>query len=381
MLVVCFWISAGLVVYAQVGYPLLLAVISAFKRRPVGSDRDRPSDVPFVSLIVACYNEEKSIESKIDNALALDYPGERFELIVASDGSDDKTVELAQARAADDLRITVLDLPRAGKVRTQDAAVRAASGKIVAFSDANSAWEPSALERLVAAFDDHTVGYACGEVRFIGTGGTNREGAYWRYEIALRKMESGLGSITAGNGAIYATRRDSYIEVDARMGHDLSLPFNTVKRGRRAVFVPAAQAVEKMVPSIEGEFARKRRMMSHTWLILHRGGLLDPRGYSIFYGVEILSHRFLRYVAPFLHAVMLVTSGALVTESIVYLVAFALQAGILALAALASLTGSRTPVLTIPYYYVGMQAALLVGLWDYLRRGTPATWTPVESVR
>ena len=152
---------------------------------------------------------------------------------------------------------------------------------------------------------------------------TNQEGLYWRYEMALRALESRLGSITAGNGAIYATRRDVLHEVDPIMGHDLSFPFNMVKRGWRAVYVPAARATEKMVPSIEGEFARKRRMMSHAWPIVLRGGLLSPRGYPPLYALMIVSHRVLRYAAPFLHVVAFVASAALVSESPVYAVAFA----------------------------------------------------------
>ena len=174
----------------------------------------------------------------------------------------------------------VLELPRGGKVRAQDAAVAASSGELVAFSDANSSWEPGALRALVAPFADPAVAYACGQVRFLNEAGTNQEGVYWRYEMWLRANESALASVTAGNGAIYALRRTAYMHVDAVMGHDLAFPFNVVKRGRRAVYAPDARAVEKMVPTIAGEGARKRRMMSHAWAIMLRGGMLSPRGYS-----------------------------------------------------------------------------------------------------
>ena len=150
----------------------------------------------------------------------------------------------------------VLDLPRGGKIRAQDAAVERASGEIVAFSDANSFWEREALRELVRPFADARVGYACGQVRFVNDAGSNQEGVYWRYELAVRSLESRLGGVTGGNGAIYATRRDAYLVVDPRMGHDLSFPFNMVKRGWRPVYTPAARATERMVPSIEGEFAR-----------------------------------------------------------------------------------------------------------------------------
>src|SRR5436305_844392 len=132
--------------------------------------------------------------------------------------------------------------------------------------------------------------------------------------MAVRALESRVASITAGNGAIYATRAESYLIVDPIMGHDLSFPFNLVKRGWRAVYVPHACATEKMVPSIEGEFARKRRMMSHGWPIVLRGGMLRPRGYGPTYAVMIFSHRVLRYISPFIHLIALVTSLALIGQ-------------------------------------------------------------------
>ena len=369
-----FWLSAGLLVYAQLGYPLLLAALArASRRRP---ERGAPAvDPPTVSLIVPAYDEEGVIAAKVANALALDYPRERLQVVVAADGCSDATVARAQAAGAD----LVLDLPRGGKIRAQDAAVDRSRAAVVAFSDANSAWEPDALRTLVGAFDDPAVGYACGQVRFVSDGGDNQEGLYWRYEMRLRALESKLGSITAGNGAIYATRRDAYIEVDPIMGHDLSFPFNMVKRGWRAVYVPAAQATEKMVPSIEGEFARKRRMLSHAWPIVLRGGLLSPRGYPPLYALMIVSHRVLRYGAPFLHVAALVSSAALAAESLVYAVAFALQLCLLAGALLAPALPLRP--LLVARYYVLTTLSVAAGLWDWLRHGTQAGWEPAEGTR
>jgi cellulose synthase/poly-beta-1,6-N-acetylglucosamine synthase-like glycosyltransferase len=146
----------------------------------------------------------------------------------------------------------VLELPRAGKVRAQDAGVAAARGELLAFSDANSSWEPGASRALAGAFEDPRVGYACGQMRFVqaaeGSGADNQEGLYWRYEMAVRARESRLRSVTAGNGGIYAVRRDAYLIVDERMGHDLSLPFNMVKRGWRAVYVPSARRARRWCP-------------------------------------------------------------------------------------------------------------------------------------
>jgi hypothetical protein len=332
-------------------------------------------------LIVAAHDEQSVIAAKVANVLALDYPRELLELIVACDGCSDATAERARAAGAD----VVLELPRGGKIRAQDAAVRGARGEIVAFSDANAQWERSAARALVGAFVDPRVGYACGQVRFVqaarGVVATNQEGLYWRYEMAVRSLESRLRSITAGNGAIYATRREAYLEVDPIMGHDLSFPFNMVKRGWRAVYVPAARAEEKMVPSIEGEFARKRRMMSHTWPIVLRGGMLSPRGYGLGYGLMILSHRILRYATPALHAVALLANLLLVLDgaAVLYAVTLALQ---LALLAAAALGGSlRARPLLLARYYVLTTVSLAAGLWDWLRHGTDAAWDVAEGTR
>jgi len=384
---IVFWIACALVVWTQLGYAAALSLIARARARSSASPHARQGEahkrlsLPFLSLIVAAHDEQSVIAAKVANALAFDYPRELLEVIVACDGCSDATAEHAREAGAD----LVLDLPRGGKIRAQDAAVERARGEIVAFSDANALWEPDAARVLVAAFEDPRVGYACGQVRFVqaasGADGDNQEGVYWRYEMAVRAHESKLSSITAGNGAIYATRRDSYIVVDPIMGHDLSLPFNIVKRGLRAVYVPAARATEKMVPSIGGEFARKRRMMSHTWPILLRGGLLSPRGYTPGYALMILSHRALRYATPFLHAIALAANVALVAlaESPLYTVTLALQLALLAAAALAGVIRSRP--LLIARYYVLTTASPAAGLWDWLRHGTEAGWDAAEGTR
>jgi cellulose synthase/poly-beta-1,6-N-acetylglucosamine synthase-like glycosyltransferase len=387
-----FWLAAVLIVWTQLGYALALAVWArlrasgaALSATPAGrtaaSGAAALPPLPSVSLIIAAHDEQAVIAAKVSNALALEYPRELLELIVACDGCSDATAEAARAAGAD----IVLELPRGGKIRAQDAAVERARGEIVAFSDANALWEPAALSVLVGVFADPVVGYACGQVRFVqaahGEQATNQEGLYWRYEMSVRALESRLRSITAGNGAIYATRRVAYLVVDPIMGHDLSFPFNLVKRGWRAVYVPGARASEKMVPSIEGEFARKRRMMSHTWPIVLRGGMLSPRGYGLGYGLMILSHRLLRYATPLLHALALIANLVLVVDhpDALYLLTLALQLALLAGAALGG--GVRARPLLLARYYVLSTSSVAAGLWDWLRHGTAAGWDAPEGTR
>jgi cellulose synthase/poly-beta-1,6-N-acetylglucosamine synthase-like glycosyltransferase len=386
---ILFWVSAASIVWTQFGYAVVLAVLARLFVPSAPRAAVDPSSaggaaggLPSLSVIVAAHDEQSVIGAKVENALALDYPRELLQLIVACDGCSDATAEVARRAGAD----LVLELPRGGKIRAQDAAVREARGEIVAFSDANALWDPAAARPLVAAFAaDPRVGYVCGQVRFVqaahGYGATNQEGVYWRYEMAVRALESRLRSITAGNGAIYATRREAYLEVDPIMGHDLSFPFNMVKRGWRAVYVPGARAEEKMVPSIEGEFTRKRRMMSHTWPIVLRGGMLSPRGYDLGYGLMIFSHRILRYLTPALHTVALATNLLLVLDGAgeLYTVTLVLQWALLVAAGLGGVV--RVRPLLVARYYVLTTASLAFGFWDWLRHGTEASWDVAEGTR
>jgi cellulose synthase/poly-beta-1,6-N-acetylglucosamine synthase-like glycosyltransferase len=373
-----FWIPSALLLWGQVGYGLFLAAL----RRARGERPRRPAYVPegavHVSLVVAAHREASVIEAKMRNARALDWPRDRLEVIVAVDGGaepgSDDTAALARVAGAD----RVLELPRLGKVRSQDAAVATARSALLAFSDANASWEPGALRALAAAFDDPEVAYACGQVAFVNDDGTNQEGLYWRYELWLRANESALESVTAGNGAIYAVRRDAYVEGDARVSHDLALPFRLVKGGLRAVYVPDARATERMVPTIEGEWARKRRMMAHAWPMIARGGLLNPIGYPPLYALMIGSHRLLRYSAPLLHALALAASLALSRRRL-YRLATLAQLSLLAAAAAGGRVRARP--LLVARYYVLTTASIAAGLYDWLRHGTPPGWDAAEGTR
>jgi cellulose synthase/poly-beta-1,6-N-acetylglucosamine synthase-like glycosyltransferase len=374
---VLFWVCAGLLVYTQVGYALALAALARVRRpRPLPASAAAP---PLVSLIVAAHAEQGAIAAKVADALALDWPRERLELIVACDGSPDATARLAREAGAD----LVLELPRVGKVAAQDAAVARSRGELLAFSDANARWERDALRELAAPFADPRVGYACGQVCFVpagpGAAAANQEGLYWRYEMALRTLESRLSSVTAGNGAIYAVRRDAYLAAGTPLSHDLALPSAVVKLGLRAVYAPGALATEAMVPTLAGERARKRRMASQAWEIVLRGGLLDPRGYPPLYALMIASHRVLRYAAPFLHVAALGLNAALLGDGWVYVATFALQVAALAGALVAPAIRARP--LLVARYYVATNASVAIGLLDYLTRGAPVAWGPAEGAR
>jgi cellulose synthase/poly-beta-1,6-N-acetylglucosamine synthase-like glycosyltransferase len=355
--VVLFWASLAALAWTHALYPLTVALAARLRTRRVARD---DAYLPSVAVIVTAYNEEDAIERRLENLRALDYPPEQLELVVTSDASTDRTEELAEAAGA-----RVIRNPRGGKVAAQDAAVRSTGAEVVAFSDANATWAADALRKLVRNLADPGVAYVCGRLKLEAPDGSNQEGVYWRYELVTRAGESRLGSVTAGNGAIYALRRSDYVEVDPRFGHDLSLPYLMVQRGKRAVYEPEALAFERPTPTNETEYRRKVRMFEHSWLIVLKGRML--RGQPPRYFIELLSHRHLRYASGVLHLILLGSSLALLGHGVVYAVALGLQLGLLA----AALVG-----VGLARYYVLITWATVVALWNYLRRGVPATWAP-----
>ncbi len=369
-----FWTSLGAIGWAHAGYPLASGLAARIRPRPVARD----DILPTVSVIVAAHDEEAVIARRVENLLELDYPPERVEIVVASDASSDGTDAIVEEIGRRERRVRLLPCPRGGKVNAQDLAVRRTSGEIVAFSDANATWAPDALRRLVRSFADPDVAYVCGRLVLEGADGTNRESAYWRYEVWLREQESLSGSITGGNGAIYALRRNDYVEVDPRFGHDLSLPYLMVQRGRRAVYEPEARSFEKPSRDLEDEYRRKVRMFEHCWLILLRGRMLNDVGPGYF--VKLVSHRVLRYGSGLLHLTLLVTSLRLAGRGRVYRTVLAAQLAGLSLA-FAGRMRWPVPGAALAYYYALVTKATVVALGGYLRRGVPAVWEKAEGTR
>jgi cellulose synthase/poly-beta-1,6-N-acetylglucosamine synthase-like glycosyltransferase len=359
---IAFWAALAALVWTHLAYPAVARVLASIRERPV---RKSETGLPSVALIVAAHNEESVIDERISNLRALDYPSEQLEIVVTSDASTDRTEEIADLAGA-----RVIRNPRGGKVAAQNRAVGESSADIVAFSDANCTWSPDALRNLVRSFADPDVAYVCGRLNIVGGDGRNKEGVYWRYELALRADESRIDSVTGGNGSIYAVRREDYVEVDSRFGHDLSFPYLMVQHGKRAVYDADANAYEKATPTNEDEFRRKVRMFEHCWAIVLEGKML--RGLRPLYLVEVLSHRHLRYASGLLHIVLLAASIVLVGHGVVYAVALGLQLGVLA----AALVG-----VGLPRYYVLVTWATVVALWNYLRRDVPVTWEAAEGTR
>jgi glycosyltransferase involved in cell wall biosynthesis len=370
-----FWSTLGALLWTHVGYPLAAAAAARLHSRPI----HKRDSTPAVTLIVAAHDEEAVIGRRVDNLLALDYPPERVEIVIASDGSADRTDEVVAEIAMREPRVTLLRCERRGKVAAQDAAVRGASGDILAFSDANAVWAPDALRKLVRGFADPEIAYVCGRLELEQSDGTSREGLYWRYELWLRENESRLAGITGGNGAIYAVRREDYgVASDPRLGHDLGFPYLLAQRGRRSVYEPEAVAIEKAPPESEHEYGRRVRMHAQGWLHLLSGRML--RGGGPVFLFQLLSHRILRYGSGLLHLGLFASSAALASRGSVYAAVFAAQILWLALA-VAGRYRLPVPGAAIAYYYLAVTSATVAGLIRCLWSGAPAVWDKPPGTR
>jgi cellulose synthase/poly-beta-1,6-N-acetylglucosamine synthase-like glycosyltransferase len=370
-----FWGSLGALAWTHAGYPLAAAVLARLRPRPIRSEEITPD----VTVIIAAHDEENVIGRRVENLLELDYPADRLEIVVASDGSSDGTDEIVEEISARSPSVRLLKCERAGKATAQNRAVDESESEIVAFSDANSRWAPDALRRLVRSFADPDVGYVCGQLRLETSDGADQEGLYWRYELWQRESESAIGSITAGNGAIYAVRRSDYLGWDdPRIGHDFGLPFRLAQQGRRSVYEPGAIAWEKPARDLEDEYGRKVRMMTRSWRPLLDGSL--ARTGDRLYLAELVSHRVLRYGSGVLHLVLFGTSVVLASQGPVYRTALAGQLGFLALA-LAGRKRLPVPGAGLAYYYLLTTTATVDAFVRYLREGSPATWDKTAGTR
>jgi glycosyltransferase involved in cell wall biosynthesis len=370
-----FWGSLGALAWTHAGYPLAMGVLARVRPRPVRKAEQTPS----VALVVSAHNEEAVIRRRIDNALALDYPEDRLEVVVASDGSTDLTDGIVGEIAAANARVRLLQCPREGKVAAQHRSVRETTSEVIAFTDANSEWKPDALRALTRNLADPEVGYVCGQLRLESPDGANMEGVYWRYETWVREQESTASSITAGNGAIYAVKRETYVEDDPRFGHDFGFPYLMEQLGRRAVYEPDAVAIEKPAAEPEDEYGRKVRTIARSL-----GHILGGRAFRgpmrPLYSAQLVSHRVLRYSTGILHLGLLLANLMLVARAPFYRLFLVLQLAGLGLAA-AGKARLSVPGARLAYYYFVVTKATVAALVRYLRSGTPQMWDKAKGTR
>lgn len=376
-----FWLAAGLLAYLYAGYPLLMTAAAALTRpRPRGPVHDR--DLPRVTVIVTAFNEAPHIADRLENLLALDYPRERLDIVVASDGCTDGTVERARSFEARGVSVCAFAFRR-GKPAMLNDLVPRAEGEIVVLADARQRFGRGALRSLVARFEDPAVGAASGELiledaRPDGGGAVGRGvGLYWKYEKHIRRVESRVDSMVGATGAIYAIRRALYRRIpEDTVLDDVVVPMEVVRAGRRVVFESAALAFDRVAAQAGEEFRRKTRTLAGGFQLFSRQRwLLNPRANRLW--LQTVSHKGLRLLAPVLLVVALVTSARLAASSPFFAVALAAQAAFYAAAAVGAVLRARgrpSRLLGVPFTFCLLNLATIAGFWRFVAGRQAVTW-------
>jgi cellulose synthase/poly-beta-1,6-N-acetylglucosamine synthase-like glycosyltransferase len=377
--VVVFWSSTAMVLYAYVGYPILIWVLSRLFGRSWKPPKLSDDDLPRISLLIAAYDEESVIGETVRQALTLDYPEDRFEVVVASDGSTDETVEIVLRTFNRGVRL--LDYPeRRGKAIVLNDSVPQTLGDIVLFSDANTVLDRDAPRLLARWFKEPSVGVVVGRLILTDPAtGRNVDGLYWKYETFLKRCEGRLGSLLGANGAIYAVRKELYQPIPAgTIVDDFVGPLLArMRTGCRIVYEPEAIAREETPPDVSTEFQRRARIGAggfQSIIILAR--LLDPRQGMVSF--SFISHKVLRWLCPFFLLGMLLSNLKLcLSGSSLYILAMAGQLTFYTLAAVSSYLPPRVSaakLVRLTTMFTVMNAALLVGFFRWLFGNQSGAW-------
>ena len=379
---IVFYIVGFAIFYAMVGYPITLMILDKIMKRK--NDKDL-SYKPFVSIIISAYNEEKVIERKLENITESTYP--HYEVIVANDASSDRTVEICQNfinnHPAYDIKVNTVK-NHLGKTNAQDEAVDVAKGEIIVFSDANSMFKADAIDELVSYFTDDDIIYVCGSLIYAkddDIASAVAENSYWDMELKMRKIESEIATIAAGNGAIYACRKSDYRRYNLVSSHDYEMPLYAGINHKRALYNPKAIALEKAGQTSKDEFKRKvrmqRRILTNIFTNLRRLNIFEYGWFSFFH----FNHKTLRFLQAFNHIVLFIANLALLNEGDFYRVFFLIQVAFFTLAGIGKLTESKSKVFYFPYYYTMMMAAQLKGGYNEATGKSKATWEKAETTR
>ncbi len=366
-MLVIFIVSAVLLFYVFFGYPIVLYLISLGYSRPTKKGVYEPT----VSLIISAYNEAGVIDEKIRNTLAIRYPAEKLEIIVADDGSTDGTDKIVESYG-DKVRLLRVE-GRKGKVACQNKSVRMASSEVVVFSDANSMYDKNALVALVSNLYDESVGVVCGELRYVRNDESD-EGLYWKIERFLKRKESAIGSCLGANGAIYAIRRNLYQDLPADACSDFVEPFFTYAQGYRVIYESEAFCSEHPGDNAL-EFMRKRRIVSNSFqslrLIL---AFLNPFRFG-WYSLALWSHKVLRWYA-FLFLALVLLVNFFLLDYLLFKYVLALQLCFYGLALVGFF--SRAKPFSIPFYFMAVNLASLLAFIDFLFGRKVTAWEKVR---
>ena len=374
------WLSAAALFYTYVGYPMLIAAVSSLRPRRVKCGEY----LPPVSVIITAFNEERALAAKLENTLALDYPRDLLEVIVASDCSTDRTDEIAKRFAPRGVKLH-RQPERLGKTAAQNAAIEKAHGEVIVFSDATSHYQPDVLKMIVPNFADPTVGCVGGRLVYvdhhqsdIGRGAKS----YWGYETFLKRHESRACSLIGVSGCLYAVRRSAYVPLENDACSDFIIATKMVEQGLRAVFEPNAICTEETNQHPGDEMKMRVRVIAQTFSDLWRNRAMMNPFRSGLYAWQLFSHKIMRYFVPFVLLALLGASAILSLESPLYRIVFLLQMLGYSCAVASWLlekSGVRSRVLALPQYFLLANVAALIACYQFVRGERYSRWEPIRE--
>ena len=376
---IVFWACAAILFYVYVGYPALLALIGAFVHR----EKPEPDYEPTLSVLIAAYNEQANIGRKIEQTLALDYPADKIEILVLSDGSSDRTDEIV--RNYPDPRVRLVRIPeRHGKTHAQNEGVRAAKGEVLIFSDATTVYHPMALRYLASNYRDPKVGAASGRYQYFDAEGKSPTGlgtvAFWNYENLIKTMQSRIKTISGCCGCIYSVRRKAYTDLPDDIISDLVQPLWVIQKGYRVAFEDRALAYEETTKGTKEEFRMRVRVVTRGMNgILSVSDLLLPWKYG-WVSIQLLSHKVLRWLVSVFLILLFLSSAALYQHPLFR--ALLLLQMVFYLAAMLSMVfplHQRWKLLGIPLYFCTLNAAALCSMVELARGRKYVTWQTVRT--
>ena len=383
---IVFLISAFVVFYAMIGYPILLKILDRVLK-PQEITKKRGYE-PKVTYMIVAHNEEAVIEQKLENALKIDYPKDKLQILVASDNSTDSTnaiVERFISRHADKDIMLFCTREHKGKTNAQNEAQKVATGEILVLTDANTILREDAIRELVTSFANEDVVYVCGKLVYSNSEdnlASNSEATYWNMDLNMRDIESRIWTITAGNGALYACRNSEYVDFAPISCHDSIMPYTYSKQGKRALFNPNAIAVEKAGETYRDEYKRKVRMNRDLFDMLRWGvSVINPFRYQWF-SVFYFGHRTCRYLLWAAHFLLIVSSlgMAICGEPIAWGI-LGIQILFFIIAAVSLKLNSNSPIMRMMGYYAMTVFAQIHAIYNIISGKAKPTWEKAESTR
>lgn len=377
-----FWVCIGVMGYVYVGYPALVYLMSLLFPRSIKQAEIEPN----VTVLITAFNEEDSIREKLENTLKIDYLAEKLEILVASDGSTDRTDTIVEEFASRGVKLFRQE-GRVGKTTTQNNAVEQASGEIVLFSDATTMYREDVFQHILPAFADESVGCVAGRLIYVDEGSTTvGRGAqsYWGYETFIKIAESRACSLIGASGCLYAVRKSAYEPMYAEACSDFLICTSLYRKGLRSVFAPDAVCFEHTNRRASDELRMRVRVISQTFTDLWRNrDMLNPIK-SGFFAIELISHKLLRYAVPLVLFVFFIASIVFAGTSAFYAAALLLQIVFYSLALIGwflERTGKRPHLLAMPLYFVLANLASVMAFYKFLRGETFARWEPIRQSR